>query len=416
MTVFWLTGVALAVIALALLLRPLLLRRADAAVSRSTANISIYRDQLRELEADLAAGTLARADHDRARAELEARLLEDVREPSAPVAHAHGYLPVVATVALVPVVALAVYFAVGNPSAVVRPPQVQPHASAQEFQAMVERLAAKLSANPGDVEGWKLLGRSYATLGRFDLAADAFARASAGAPRDADLLADFADALAMARNQKLEGEPEKLVLRALEIDPNHVKSLALAGTAAFDRKDYAAAAAYWQRMLPGVQPGSEEARTIEQNVNEARALAGLRTDTLKPLPQAAPAPQTAQAPQAAAAAKGALRGTVTLSPQLKSKAEPDDTVFVFARAAEGPPLPLAIARTRVRDLPFSFRLDDSMAMNPSMSLSTFPRVVVTARVSKSGNAAPQAGDLQGASGPVANDAGAVDIVIDSQVR
>ena len=158
-------------------------------------------------------------------------------------------------------------------------------------------------------------------------------------------------------------------------------------------------------MLPHVQPGSEDARAIQQNVSEARALAGMRGESPK-----------SETPKSEAAPKSALRGTVSISPQLTSKAAPDDTVFVFARAAEGPPLPLAIARTRVRDLPYSFALDDSMAMNPAMSLSAFPKVVVTARVSKSGNAAPQAGDLQGASGPVANNAAAVSVVIDSQLR
>lgn len=404
MTLFWLSGAALAVLALALVLRPLLAHRAGGPLSRTAANISIYRDQLRELEADLAAGTLAQADYDRARAELEARLLEDVREQPAPAAPPPaGRLPIIATAALVPVVALVVYFAVGNPAALVR--QAEPHVSAQQVEEMVQRLADKMRENPNDIEGWKLLGRSYAALGRFDKAVEAFAKAAAGAPRDPDLLADLADVLAMAHNQKLDGEPEKLVLRALELDPNHLKSLALAGTAAYERKDYAAAAGYWQRMLPNVQPGSEDERMIQQNVNEARALAGIGSEAAK-----------LQAPKAAQASKAMVRGTVSLSPQLKAKASPEDTVYVFARAAEGPPLPLAIARARVRDLPYSFQLDDSMAMNPTMSLSAFPRVVVTARVSKSGNAVPQAGDLQGASGPVANDAAAVNVVIDSQVR
>lgn len=403
MTVFWLIGAALAVVVLALVLRPLLANRAAAPLSRSAANISIYRDQLRELEADLAAGTLAQADYERARAELEARLLEDVREQPAPAARRSGRGAALVTAALVPIVALGVYFAVGSPSAIVRQPE--PHVSAQQVEAMIERLAAKMRENPADVDGWKLLGRSYAALGRFDQAAEAFSKAAANAPRDPDLLADLADVLAMARGQKLDGEPEKLVLRALELDPNHLKALALAGTAAYERKEYAAAAAYWQRMLPHVAPGSEDARSIEQNVNDARALAGMRSETAKSEP-----------PKKEAAPKSALRGTVSLAPQLKSQAGPEDTVYVFARAAEGPPLPLAIARARVRDLPYSFQLDDSMSMNPAMSLSAFPTVVVTARVSKSGNAAPQAGDLQGASGPVANNAGAVSVVIDSQVR
>lgn len=409
MIVFWLTGAALAVVVLALVLRPLVANRAGGAVSRSAANVSIYRDQLRELEADLAAGTLAQADYDRARAELEKRLLEDVREqPAAPAARPAGRFAALATVTAIPLVALGVYFAVGSPSAIVRQPEA-PHVSAQQVEAMIDRLAAKLRENPDDIDGWKLLGRSYAALSRFDQAAEAFAKATARAPRDPDLLADFADVLAMARGQKLDGEPEKLILRALELDPNHLKSLALAGTAAYDRKEYAKAADYWQRMLPLVQPGSEDARVIQQNVSEARSLAGMRSESAKSEGAKAEKPR-------AEAAKTAVRGTVSLAPQLASKAAPDDTVFVFARAAEGPPLPLAIARARVRDLPYSFALDDSMAMNPSMSLSAFPRIVVTARVSKTGNAAPQAGDLQGASGPVANNAAAVSVIIDTQVR
>lgn len=398
MIVFWLIGAALAVGVLALVLRPLLFNRAAGPVSRTAANISIYRDQLRELEADLAAGTLAQADYERARAELESRLLEDVREQPAPATRAAGRGAVVATAALVPLVALGVYFAVGSPSAIVGG-EPQPHVSAQQVEEMVERLAAKLRETPDDVDGWRLLGRSYAALGRFDHAAEAFSKAAAGAPRDPDLLADFADVLAMTRGRKLDGEPEKLVLRALELDPNHLKSLALAGSAAYERKEYAAAAAYWERMLPHVAPGSEDARAIQENVSEARGLAGMRSEAPK-----------------GEVAKAAVRGTVTIAPKLKSQAAPEDTVFVFARAAEGPPLPLAIARTRVRDLPYSFQLDDSMSMNPAMSLSAFPTIVVTARVSKTGSAAPQPGDLQGASGPVANNAAAVSVVIDSQVR
>jgi cytochrome c-type biogenesis protein CcmH len=146
-------------------------------------------------------------------------------------------------------------------------------------------------------------------------------------------------------------------------------------------------------MLVHVEPGSEDARSVQQNVAEARSLA-----KQKP------------------AASTGVRGTVSLAPKLKERAAPEDTVFVFARAAEGPPMPLAVARVRVRDLPYRFALDDSMAMSPAMKLSAFPKVVVAARVSKSGTATAQPGDLQGASAPVANDDSAVTVVIDSLVR
>jgi len=213
------------------------------------------------------------------------------------------------------------------------------------------------------------------------------------APRDADLLADFADALAMTRGEKLQGAPEQLIRRALEIDPANLKALALAGTVAFDRKDYKAAADTWQRMLPLVPPDSENARTVRENVEEARKLAGAGPVAKHP----------------------GLRGTVRLSPKFKEKFAPGDTVFIYARAAEGPAMPLAVLRRSARELPVDFALDDSMAMAAGMAISGHPRVVVTARISRSGGAVPQPGDLQGASKPVANDAKDVDVLIDTLV-
>ena len=270
---------------------------------------------------------------------------------------------------------------------------------AAQIEAMVVRLAAKMEENPGDVEGWKLLGRSYAALGRYPQALAAYAKAAERAPRDAQLLADFADALAMARGQRLAGEPERLIARALEIDPENLKALALAGSAAFERQDYAHAAELWSRMLPLVPAGSEDARSIAQNVEEAKTLAGIGAS-----------------PSKAASAHPGVRGTVRLAPALRKQVKPDDMVFVFARAADGPPMPLAVLRARAADLPLEFALNDSMAMARGMSVSAHPRVVVTARVSKSGSAKPAPGDLQGASGPVANDASGVAVTIDSVVR
>ena len=394
MTLFWLLGAALAAAVLALLLRPLLRSRSEQRVSRRDANVSIYRDQLRELDADLRAGLLARTDYERARLELEARALEDASQEAVPAARG-GRRAAFAIGAGIPLLALGLYLVVGNPGAF--NPAADPHAiTAQQLEGMVERLAAKLRESPDDVEGWRLLGRSYAVLGRFADSAEAYARAAARSPHDAQLLADFADALAMARGQRLDGEPEKLIARALELDPANLKALALAGTAAYARKDYNQAAAFWEKMLPLVPPDSEDARAIRANVQEARSLAG--------------------APPPKGAVKGGVTGVVTLSDKVKKQALPDDTVFILARAVEGPPMPLAVKRVRVRDLPAKFELDDSMAMAPGMSLSAHPRVVVTARVSRSGNATPQPGDLQGASSPVANDAQGVSVTIDSVVR
>lgn len=396
MMVFWLAAALLAAGVLALLLRPLLRARSSGEVSRREANIAIYRDQMRELDADLAAGKIGDAEHAKARTELEARLLEDVAAPDAPRAQARGRRAALAVGVALPVFALGVYLVIGSPQSLTRSDE---HAlTAKQLDTMIERLAAKLRENPDDADGWRLLGRSYTVLGRFAEAADAYAKAAVRAPRDAQLLADLADVLAMTRGQSLQGEPEKLVLRALELEPTNLKALALAGTAAFERKDFAAAVAFWERMLPLVPPNSEDARSIQANVAEARALLG------KPAPIAKAAPGKA------------VKGTVAIAPALKGTVSLDDTVFIFARAAEGPPMPLAVVRKRVRDLPASFSLDDTMAMAPGMSLSAHPRIVIAARVSKSGQVTPQPGDLQGASTPVANDANGVRVVIDSVVR
>jgi cytochrome c-type biogenesis protein CcmH len=392
MILFWVLGAALAAAALALVMRPLLSCGARERRTASEVNVSIHRDQLRELDADLAAGKLAREDHERARKELEARLLEDLAAPAERAAQRPGRGLALAIGAAIPVVAVALYFVVGTPAVI--DPEAEHTLRAKQIEAMVARLAARMRENPDDADGWKLLGRSYAVLGRYGEAVDAYAKAAQRAPRDPQLLADFADALAMARGARLAGEPEKLVLRALEIDPGNLKALALAGTAAFERKDYAVAARFWRRMLPRVPEGSDEARAIQANVDEALALS---------------------AKQPAAKAAG-VRGTVRLSENLKQNASPGDTLFIFARAAEGPPMPLAVLRRQVRDLPASFALDDSMGMAPGAKLSNFPRVVVGARISRSGNATPRPGDLQGSSAPVANDARGVSVLIDTVVR
>jgi cytochrome c-type biogenesis protein CcmH len=218
----------------------------------------------------------------------------------------------------------------------------------------------------------------------------AFKQALALKPDDPNLLADFADALAVVNGRNLEGEPGKLIARALEVDPNNLKALSLAGTAAFLRKDFAGALRHWEKLAQ-VAPDSDFARQIQGGIDEARRLAG------------GPAPGTpAQAPPqpAAKTAAASVSGTVTLSKQLAGKAAPDDTVFVFARAAEGSRVPLAILRKQVKDLPLKFTLDDSMAMSPAAKLSGSPKVIVGARVSRSGGALAQPGDLQGLSAPV----------------
>ncbi len=415
MTAFLITTALLIAGALLSVVPPLVRGRARPAESRDAVNTAVFRDQLRELESDLRTGTLAADQVEKARGEIEARLLDDVSgerlgEQIAPQAPARSRASAIAFGIAVPLCALAVYLGVGNPRA------LDPQAGAstdhgvtqQQLQSMVERLAVRMKDNPEDAEAWVMLARSYAVLGRFLESADAYAKAAARMPDNAQLLADYADALAMAQGRRLQGEPEKIIARALAADPNNIKALALAGTAAFDRKNYAAAVRHWERIGGLVPAGSEFADSLQASIAEARQLGGLRPAAARKPPPAAPA--------ALAAGPARVSGTASLAPALAGKVSPTDTVFIFARAAEGPRIPLAVLRKQVRELPVTFVLDDSMAMSPQMKLSGQTRIVVGARVSKTANATPQPGDLQGLSGPVSVGTAGINVLIDTEVR
>ena len=407
MTVFWSIAALLAAVALAFVLPALLgRRRATGAATPDAANVAIHRDQLKELDADLAAGTLSPEQRDEARREIEQRLLDDLRTGDGTRAIPAGGRRTGMAVALaLPVAALLLYLAVGNPAA------LAPGAAAgdghgitrEQIAGMVERLAARMKEKPEDAEGWAMLGRSYAVLDRYAEAAVAYANAVKRSEPDAQLLADYADALAMAQGRNLRGEPERLIAQALKVDPRNVKALLLAGTVAFQDKKFKDAIAYWERILAVVPPDSDIADSARDSIADARALAGM--------PKAPPPAK----PDAAAVA-ATVSGTVRLSPGIAAKAAPDDTVFIFARPAEGPRMPLAVMRKRVRDLPTAFTLDDSMAMTPAARLSNHAQVVVGARVSRSGSPAAQPGDFEGMSTQVRPGATGIAVVISSEVR
>jgi cytochrome c-type biogenesis protein CcmH len=255
-----------------------------------------------------------------------------------------------------------------------------------------------------------MLARSYSVLGRHADALKAYEKASNLRKDDPTLLADYADSLAVNNNSNLEGEPMKLVDRALHLDPKSLKALYLAGTYAFNKKDYTSAITFWEKLVQVGPPGNVFANQVEPAIVEARNLAGL-PPAAKPLDAA---PKAGAAP--AAAANATVSGTVTLSAALAKQAQPEDTVFVFARAAEGSRMPLAIMRKQVKDLPITFTLNDSMAMSPATALSTASKVIVGARVSKSGNAMPQPGDLSGQSAPVSVGASGLTIDIKEAVK
>ena len=408
MTAFWVIAVLLAAGALVFVLPPLLRRRRTApGAAQDATNVAVYRDQLRELEADLAVGTLARDQYDEARRELEARLLDDVRSSGTGARAAKpGRMAAVAAGIAIPLVSILLYLAVGTPNALLpQPAGGEGHGiTRQQIDGMVDRLTARLTENPDDATGWAMLGRTYAVIDRYPEAVSAYANAVKRSPPDAQLLADYADALAMTQGRRLQGEPERIIAQALKVDPKNVKALALAGTVAFEKMDFKGAIAQWRKILEVVPPDSDMADSIRDSIADAEKLAG-GTAKAQPVPK-----------PAAASAPGAVSGMVRLAPALAAKVAPADTVFVFARPADGPRMPLAVVRKQVRDLPAAFTLDDTMAMAAGMKLSDHPRVIVGARISKSGSPTPQPGDLEGLSAPVkAGDTG-VTVVIGTEIR
>ncbi len=444
MTIFWLLTAALTVLALTLVLPPLIKKRPAAArsdaASARLSTIAILREQKTQLDAELAAGTLDAEQHRLGVEEIERRALEEAvgSEPSGPVRASATPAPprswkTALLVALgVPLLAVGVYTRVGAPQAIDSASAVLSQGGTEEVtneqvEALVKTLAERMEAKPDDVQGWTLLARTYAAMQRFPQADKAYARATALAPQDAQLLIDHADVLAMLQGQRLAGEPARLIARALQIDPKNVKGLALAGGLAFESRDFGQALRYWTQARALTPPGTEFATSLDRGIESAQAAStGAPSTSVGQTAETGSAP-TAQATPAAPAAAPASRetvasntvlaarvtGQVSLSPSLASKAAPTDTVFIFARAAEGPRMPLAILRRSVADLPIAFTLDDAMAMSPEMKLSNHALVVVGARVSRSGNAMPTPGDLTGQAVAVKVGAEGLQIVIDT---
>ena len=413
MTVFWILAAGLIALALCLLL-PALIRprpRPSTAADASTANLAILRSQMAQLDTERAAGSLDAEQHRSACAEIARRVLDEEAVAEAPRVWGASRKTALSVALCVPVFALLAYTSLGNfealsPPAVAAAPEAE--VSTEQVAAMVETLAKRMAERPDDPVGWALLANAYSALQRFPEASRAYVRAIALSPGNAQLLADHADVLAMMQGRSAAGEPTRLVEQALQIDPNNLKALALAGSGAFERKDFAKAIAYWSKARQLAPPQSEFAVSLERSLAEAREAA----------PNAAPAAAsgtsaTALRADSTASAASAVAGRVSLAPALAARAAPTDTVFIFARAAEGPRMPLAILKRQVSELPVSFTLDDSMAMAPEMKLSKFGAVVVGARISKSGQAMPMAGDLTGQSAPVKAGTRSIELVIDS---
>ena len=427
MLVFWSLAALLIAVTLALLLRPLLRARdVGAAPDADAAAIAVYRDQKQALDAECADGVITPDERDAAVAELARRLSEEVTTTRGAGTderrQRRAWIAAAALLLLIPTAAVVLYARLGNPGAGATAVDTATDGrnahkmSDAQIAAMVDSLAQQLKSRPDDAQGWVLLARSYHALGRFPEAADAYAHADALIPDNAGLLADYADALAMAQGRKLAGKPAALAQRALAIDLNHRKALALAATAALEARDLEGALSYWRRLLAQFPQTSDDAKQITAIIEEIESIQ--REGKGRP-DSGGKAPRRAEPAGAAAPANASTGATITgrvdISPTLAARVALTDTVFIFARAADGPRMPLAVLRVSARELPKEFTLDDSMGMAPGAKLSGAAAVIVEARVSKSGNALPQSGDFSGRSAPIKPGAAGVKVTIDQIV-
>ncbi len=481
MTLFWILAAALMLLAVIFVAAPLLGARdtdaGDADVDQARVNLDLFKQQVAELDADLATGKLERTQYERARRDLERELLRDTAglgahdsKPTADVKLPGPRLTAVALLCAVPLTALALYLILGERQII---PQLElaaagngagagQHAAGPDgmpsLDLLVKRLEERLQQTPEDAQGWTMLGRTYFATGRTQEAERALARAHELLPDDVQVSLAYAESIAANNDSDLEGRPAALISAALAVEPDNATARWLSGMVAFQRGQFQSAATAWKRVLARLDPASEDAAELQLLIQQAEQRAGIPPEmrlvanngapagapakaTPAPQPSAAgetpaagaasgpqPAatrpqpPGVAEAPASSAASQpqaGAdawLDVSVSVAPELAGRMPPETAVFVFARAASGPPMPLAVQRLTLADLPTSVRLDDSMAMMPQLRLSAFPRVVVGVRVSPSGQAMPQPGDLEGSTGPVASTGGGTTSVIIDRVR
>lgn len=269
----------------------------------------------------------------------------------------------------------ALYRAVGTPAGLQQTARVMP----ATLDDAVTELQAELTRNPNEPEGWRLLGKSLAAQEKFAESRDAFAKAAKLMPDDPNLLVEAAQARLFADpDRKLDAEALAFLQRALSLQPGHQRALWLLGVSQRQNGQPAEAAKTWEPLLAQVDPGT--AATLREQIDDARAEAGL-----PPLP----------APAATSAGAQALTVKVALDPDFASRVRlrGDASVFIIARVPGGPPMPVAVEKRSLQELPLTVTLDDGDSPMPTQKLSALKEVELVARLSASGNAIRQEGDL-----------------------
>ncbi|MFT5395280.1 MAG: cytochrome c-type biogenesis protein CcmH [Gammaproteobacteria bacterium] len=400
---FILLTLAIAVIAVLLLLRPLFSKeRQQSKVERDAVNIQAAATRLSELKLELENGLISQERFDNYKLELETAALDDLRNTASSETQEHkGNRTLAIIVALlVPLLSIMIYQQLGDETAF--HPELQTDEAAiatQEIEKMLVAVEQAVKENPDDVEGRIALGQVYVELERYSDAATVYLELKKLRPDDPDVLVNYAEALARSHGNRLTGKPTELLNAALEIEPKHGHALWLAGFAEQQADNKEGALAHWRHLLAGIEEGSEVFQHLENLIAE------LENGT--PISEAVTSNQSATAQQS-------IQVKVALSSEFLTNVNPNTTLFIYARASEGPPMPLAVHKGLAKDLPITVTLDDSMAMMPQMTLSSFPKVIIGARLSSNGQPQGQSGDYEGYSDAIEVSTNpVVDILINS---
>lgn len=386
-------------------------------VLRDEANLGILRDQSEELEDDLQNGLLTQEAYEQGKRELQARLIDEVKITKQSVQKPRNPAKSLALgmAIVLPIFTVTLYTILGNSEMMLPKIVIEADAdgivrSADELKKLEQKLD-RSAKNPDD---WWMLARSYTAMARYAEASKAYQKLVDIVPKEAQIWANYADVYAMANGKTLlNPRVAEMLSKALEFDGNNPTALALSGSAAMEGGDYVGAIGHWQKLVSQAKAGSEDARMFGSGIEQAKSFLAKQPGGAAKLEQLLASEASASAATQQAAQATAITGKVSLSPALLSQVAPTDIVFILARAAEGPKMPLAVLRKQVKDLPMEFTLDDSMAMQPQLKLSGFEQVVVVARVSKSGTPMGQTGDLEGTSATVKPGVKGLNIVIKS---
>lgn len=397
---FWMGAGVLLLAALAFLLIPVLrVRRLQAEEDRTALNVALYEERLGELANQQAAGTLTAEQFEEGRADAARELLDDTDGDDVQRIGTLGRtIPLIAAL-LVPLFGYGMYMHWGAIDKVelAREFVEQP----RTIEEMTARLEQAVKAQPESTEAWYFLARTYMNQERPADAAAAFAQLVQLAGRAPELLGQWAQALYFAGDRQWTDEIGQLTNEALKADPHEVTSLGLLGIAAFEEGRFEEAASFWERLVATLPPEDPSREAIQGGIAQARERIGQEGGV-------------AEQPVEAAADAVGLEVEVQLAQELSGKVEPGDAVFVFARSASGPAMPLAVKRLSVSDLPATVSLSDADAMMPQLRMSNFEQVRLFARISRDGDATR--GEWQGSSEPVNPDAGdVVRLIIDQPV-